>query len=213
MITVFTLFLIGFQLGATACALSCLPIVTPILISNSNYAGNKSFYALVQYFSGKIIAYASISILSFYSSQFIKDSLSSRVPFTEIGALSIIAVSILLLYRALKTDNQCATSCNGQLKYGYFTLGLLSSFNLCLPVATLIATSALSESLTISILYGLSFGLGVVFIPFLFLYFVINKISNNLIKGLRENKKKIEVVSALFLLFVGILVFFEILKL
>lgn len=213
MITIFTLFLVGFQLGATACALSCLPIVTPILISNSNYTNNKSFYILLQYFSGKLLAYTSISILSFYSSQFIKDSLTSTVPFTKIGALTIILVSILLLYRAFKTDNQCKTSCNGQLKYGYFTLGLLSSFNLCLPVATLIATSAISESLIFSIFYGLSFGLGVIFIPFLFLYFVINKISHNLIKGLNENKKKIEIISALFLLLVGILVFFEILKL
>ncbi len=77
MITIFTLFLVGFQLGATACALSCLPIVTPILISNSNYTNNKSFYILLQYFSGKLIAYTSISILAFFSSQFIKNSLTS----------------------------------------------------------------------------------------------------------------------------------------
>ncbi len=213
MITIFTLFLVGFQLGATACALSCLPIVTPILISNSNYTNNKSFYILIQYFGGKLLAYTSISILAFFSSQFIKNSLTSEIPFTQIGASAIILVSVLLLYRAFKSDNHCKTSCNTQLKYGYFTIGVLSSFNFCLPVATLIATSAISESLILSLFYGVSFGFGVIFIPFLFLYFVINKVSHNLIQGVQANKRKIEITSASFLLIIGFLVFFEILKL
>jgi len=75
MIAFFTLFIIGLQLGATACAISCLPVITPILLANNNEK-TQSVMVLVQYFGGKIFAYTFISSLSFFGGSVFKTILN-----------------------------------------------------------------------------------------------------------------------------------------
>lgn len=206
------IFITGLQLGATACALSCLPIMTPILLGGIEDK-NRALSVLWRYFSGKILAYISISIVAFFSINLFKEKFSKDIPFTKIGAIFIILLASLMFYNTLYKNDSCNGNCSTSLKYGYFGVGFFSSFSFCLPVGTLIATSSLSQSLFDSFLYGVSFGFGVVVVPFLFFYFFIFQITNNILVELKSHKKHIEVFSALLLIIIGGLVYFEYMKL
>ncbi|TQV61822.1 MAG: sulfite exporter TauE/SafE family protein [Sulfurovum sp.] len=208
----FAIFITGLQLGATACALSCLPIMTPILLGGIEDK-NRALSVLWRYFSGKILAYIVISMVAFFSIDLFKERFSKDISFSKVGAIFIILLAILMLYHTLYKNDSCKSSCNTSLKYGYFGVGFFSSFSFCLPVGTLIATSSLSSSLFYSFMYGLSFGLGVVIVPFLFFYFFIFQITSNILLELKSHKKHIEIFSALLLMVIGIFIFLDYFKL
>lgn len=208
-----TIFLIGVQLGATACAISCLPIITPILLANNALNAKESLKILFKYFLGKIFAYMSISMIAFFGVNLFKNVLMPIVPFNKIGASLIILVGIFLLITSIMQNKSCKSPCGTSFKYGYFGIGFLSSFSFCLPVMSLVTTSALSSSLLISALYGLCFGVGVTVIPFLFFYFFIFKITNEISVQLIKNKKLISVLSSLLLIIVGFLIYINVLHL
>ncbi|GEM_PF-1257639 len=212
MLIFFAIFIMGLQLGATACAISCMPIMTPILLGN---ASNKQdgISILMQYFSGKILAYTAISSIAFFGADIVKKYIQDDLIFTKIGAIVIVALGLYTLYIALFANRSCSSKCTTSSKIGFFGIGFFSSFSFCLPVGSLIATSALSGSLLTSLLYGVSFGLGVVIIPFLFFYFFIFKITSTIVTELSKFKKEIELFSALLLISVGGLIYFEVIKL
>lgn len=207
-----TIFLTGLQLGATACAISCLPVMTPILLSQQNNK-NTAKKVLFQYFSGKILAYSCIASISFFGGTILKKQISTVISFDKMGALVILFVGLLLLYNAIKNNNGCKTSCPASLKYGYFSIGFFSSFSFCLPVISLITLSSLASSFPLSLSYGFIFGIGVTIIPFLFFYFFIFHITSTIFSEISNYKKQIEIFSASLLVLVAFLVYFEFLKL
>lgn len=212
MLLFLAIFAMGLQLGATACAISCMPIMTPILLSN---ASNKQdgISILMRYFSGKILAYTTISSIAFFGADIVKKYIQDDLIFTKIGAIIIVVLGLYTLYLALFANRSCSSKCTTSSKFGFFGIGFFSSFSFCLPVGSLIATSALSGSFLISLLYGVSFGLGVVIIPFLFFYFFIFKITSTIVTELSKFKKEIEIFSALLLISVGGMIYFEVIKL
>lgn len=212
MLVFFTIFIMGLQLGATACAISCMPIMMPILLGNAS-SKQDGISILTQYFSGKILAYTTISSVAFFGADIVKKYIQDDFSFIKIGSIIIIALGLYTLYIALFSNKSCSSKCTTSSKFGFFGIGFFSSFSFCLPVGSLIATSALSNSFLISLLYGVSFGLGVVIIPFLFFYFFIFKITSTIISELLKFKKEIEVFSALLLILVGGLIYFQIIRL
>lgn len=206
------IFLTGLQLGATACAISCMPVMTPILLSNREDKSG-ALRILFAYFSGKILAYTFISSLSFFGANLFKNLISPTIPFSKIGAIFIVALGLFLLYKSIFQTQSCTRSCQSSLGFGYIGIGFFSSFAFCLPVGMLIATSAMSSTFFASLLYGISFGIGVVIIPFLLFYFFIFRITSGILSELKQYKKHIEIFSASILILVGVLIFFEQLKL
>lgn len=152
-------------------------------------------------------------MVAFFSIDLFKERFSKDISFSKVGAIFIILLAILMLYYTLYKNDSCKSSCNTSLKYGYFGVGFFSSFSFCLPVGTLIATSSLSSSLFYSFMYGLSFGLGVVIVSFLFFYFFIFQITSNILLELKSHKKHIEIFSALLLMVIGIFIFLDYFKL
>jgi cytochrome c biogenesis protein CcdA len=71
----------------------------------------------------------------------------------------------------------------------------------------------MSSNFLTSLLYGFSFGIGVVIVPFLLFYFFIFNITSGILLELKNYKKHIEIFSASLLILVGVLVFLERLKL
>lgn len=205
------IFFMGLQLGATACAISCLPVMTPILLLNSEDKSG-SLRVLYLYFGGKILAYTFISSLSFFGGSVFK-TLLNPIYFTKLSGIFLILLGFYLLFSSFKQNKSCTSSCHPSLKYGYFGVGFLSSFSFCLPLASLITTSATASSFGSSVLFGIAFGFGVVIVPFLFFYFFIFKITTEVLSELSNYKKHIEIFSASLLIGVGVLIFLEILKL
>lgn len=202
----------GLQLGATACAISCMPIMTPILLGN---ASNKQdgISILIRYFSGKVLAYTTISSIAFLGANVVKKYIQNDFTFTKIGAIIIVIIGIYSLYLTLFSNKSCHDKCTTTSKLGFFGIGFFSSFNFCLPISSLMTASAISGSFLISFLYGMAFGLGVIIIPFLFFYFFIFKITSTIIVELSKYNKEIKIFSALLLILVGGLIYFGIIRL
>jgi len=201
-----SLLIIGMQFGATACALSCLPVMTPILLlSNDNKS--KALYTLFSYFSGKLLAYITIALIAYFLGTVINTFLKD-VPMDKAAALFIFTLGIYFFIKAFQKDASCSSNCSNNVRYGYFFVGYFSSFSFCLPLATLITTAIAANSLLDSSLYGLFFGLGVIFFPFLLLYFFIFKITTEIKQNLFKYKIYIEGFSSIVLISLGILIYF-----
>ncbi len=100
MFTFIGIFILGIQLGATACAISCMPIMTPILLSGTNNK-KQTLEILLQYFSAKVVAYTFIAVISFFSASVIKAIMNDHENFIKIAGICIITVGITLLYKSL----------------------------------------------------------------------------------------------------------------
>ncbi|MDD3775435.1 MAG: sulfite exporter TauE/SafE family protein [Sulfurovaceae bacterium] len=212
MLVFFAIFVMGLQLGATACAISCMPIMTPILLGSAPDK-QEGLSILMRYFSGKILAYAAISSIAFFGADIVKKYIQDDLIFAKIGAIIIVSVGIYSLYLALFSNKTCSTACSSSSKFGYFGIGFFSSFSFCLPVSSLITASALSSSFLTSLLYGVFFGLGVVIVPFFFFYFFIFKITSTIVTELSKFKKEIQIFSAFLIILVGSLIYFEVIRL
>lgn len=206
------IFFLGLQLGATACAISCMPIISPILLANGENK-TKAFTILTQFFGAKVFAYMVLSILGFLGAGVVK-TLIDEMFFAQILGVLIIILGFGLLYSSFVANN-CQTSCNSTKisSTNYLAIGFFSSFSVCVPLMSLILFSSNANSLYISIAYGLSFGIGVVLIPFLFFYFFIFQISSGITKELIKYKQYIQIFASLLLVTIGFLVYFEYLSL
>jgi cytochrome c biogenesis protein CcdA len=212
MFTFIGIFILGIQLGATTCAISCMPIMTPVLLSGTSNK-KQAFEILLEYFSAKIVAYTFISIISFFSASIIKSIMNDHESFVKIAGVFIVILGITLLYKTLSTQKGCSSECNVSSKYGYLGIGFFSSFSFCFPLISLVTISGSTDLFINSILYGLFFGFGVVIVPFLLLYFFVYKITSNFLTEFLRHKKIISIFSQLFLIMIGILVVQGLIKL
>lgn len=206
------IFFLGLQLGATACAISCMPVISPILLANGENK-TKALAILTQFFGAKVFAYMVLSILGFLGAGIIK-TLINEMFFAQILGFFIMILGAGLLYSSFMSSG-CKTSCDNPKPSttNYLVIGFFSSFSVCTPLMSLVLFSSSANSLYISMAYGLSFGLGVVLIPFLFFYFFIFQISSCITKELYKYKQHIQVFASLLLILVGLLVYLEYLSL
>ena len=206
------IFFLGLQLGATACAISCMPVISPILLANGENK-TKAFAILTQFFGAKVFAYMILSILGFFGAGIIR-TLINEMFFAQILGFFIMILGAGLLYSSFMS-NGCKTSCDSSKlsTTNYLAIGFFSSFSVCTPLISLILFSSSANSLYISMAYGLSFGFGVVLIPFLFFYFFIFQISSGITKELHKYKQHIQVFASLLLILIGLLVYLEYLSL
>lgn len=208
-----TIFFMGLQLGATACAISCMPVMSPVLLANGENK-SKTLKILIQFFGAKIVAYTSIAVLAFFGAGLIKSMIENSF-FSQILGISIILLGSWLFFTALGVKKSCIEDCtNSNIStLGYLGIGFFSSFSFCAPTISLMLLSSTTVDLSISLLYGIFFGLGVVLIPFLFFYLFVFKISSSIAMQLVKYKKHIEIFASLLLVIIGFLVYYQYLKL
>jgi hypothetical protein len=73
----------GLQLGATACAISCMPVMSPILLANGEDK-SRTMKILVQFFGAKVVAYTLIAVLAFFGASLVKSMIENSFFFTNI---------------------------------------------------------------------------------------------------------------------------------
>lgn len=210
-ITLFSLFIIGLSYGATACMFSCMPFLAPLLLSNSRNL--KEAVKIVLPFSlGRIFTYTIIAMVALSSSVLIKSILNDNTIFQIILGFFTILMGLFLLFRVIKKEkSSCSTQTNTtQPKgvVGLFIIGAMVSLNPCAPILTLITLSANSSTLTNAILFGVSFGVGAVLVPFMFYTFFVSNIIRGLLEQFRNYVKFVEYFAAFLLIGVGVLVMF-----
>jgi len=209
--TVFTsIFIIGLSYGATACMFSCMPFLSPLLISNSN--STKEALGIILPFSlGRIFSYTFLAAIAFLSSAWVKQILDDNTLFSVILGVSTISMGLYLLYKSYKPASSCSQSTpllkKPKLnKIGFFTIGATMSINPCAPILALLAVAVNSSTLFHAMGVGIFFGLGAVIFSIIFYGFIVSKVIRGLISEFSSYKLWIERVAALLLMVVGVLV-------
>ena len=205
-----SLFLLGLSYGATACMLSCMPFLSPILLANSRSASHAM--AVVLPFSiGRVVSYMLMAMLASVSMLEVKNIINNPVISQVILGSATMIIAIVMFYRSYKeSSSHCSSSKPTDSKtsiVGYFTMGLAISLNPCAPIITLIAAAANSSSISNALFMGLSFGLGAIGATLLFYGFLISAVAREIIDQFRHYKKTIERIAALLLAMVAISVF------
>jgi cytochrome c biogenesis protein CcdA len=207
-ITLFSLFLLGLSYGSTACMFSCMPFLSPLLVSNSKTLRHS--IALVLPFSlGRIVAYTLIAMLAYSSAGLIKAMLQDNELFRFILGGFTLIMGIFLLYKIFKKQKEgCASAVCVQKPlanpFALFGMGFLFSINPCVPLLTLVALSANGTSNVHAMQMGIFFGFGAVLVPFLFYGFFLSTLMRGLLGEFKKYAKHVEIAAALFLAAVGV---------
>ncbi len=201
-----SIFVVGLSYGATACMLSCMPFLSPIILANSKKSD--AMLVVIPFSMGRIFTYVAISVVAFLSSAMIKNLIEEKSSISQIFGLIIIFLSIFMFYRAFQNSSCCTKSSAKFLgsKISFFGMGALISLNPCLPVLSLVSLSSSVDSLFFALFLGLFFALGATLVQFLFFGFLFSHIANEITKELVTHKRKIEIFASMILMVTGFLV-------
>ncbi|MFZ2890532.1 sulfite exporter TauE/SafE family protein, partial [Sulfuricurvum sp.] len=171
-----SLFIVALSYGATACMLTCMPLLSPILLANSG-TRQQSLRVLLPISLGRISGYIFLSLVAYAGASMVKSIISDT---TLIGYL-LGSITIILagrLWFSLKASSSCCSTSphtpQGQIPL--FITGALLSMSICAPVITMMTLSAAADSLTWAIAYGVVFGLGATLLWFLFFSVILTQI-------------------------------------
>ena len=204
----FSLFLVALSYGATACMLSCMPILSPILLAN-NATRQESLRVLLPITAGRISGYTLLGVIAFTGSVLIQSLLKDKVLMGYIlGSVTLLLalkqlVSIRRKHTCCTQTTQPSKSTNATL----FMTGLFLSMSICPPVATMMTLSATAPSMGWAVLYGLFFGLGATLLWFFFFSVVLTTALKESLNHLSRYRRTIEIIAPLLLACVGILIF------
>uniref|UniRef100_UPI0025D42FC3 sulfite exporter TauE/SafE family protein n=1 Tax=Sulfuricurvum sp. TaxID=2025608 RepID=UPI0025D42FC3 len=76
--TLFSLFFVALSYGATACMLTCMPLLSPILLANSA-TRQQSLKVLLPVSLGRISGYTALSLISYLGATMIKALISDTI--------------------------------------------------------------------------------------------------------------------------------------
>ncbi len=209
--TLISLFVVGLSYGSTACMLTCMPFLTPLLVTNAKSV-RASMAVILPFSLGRIFTYSVIAVLALGGAGFVKAMLDDNALFQGILGTITLAMGLFMLYRALYnrpkscSANPALSNRRTQSLLGLFGIGALVSVNPCAPVLTLVALSANSASLPEAAAMGIAFGLGAVAVPFLFYGFFLSNVVRGLLAEFKSYTKGIEITAALLLTAVGALI-------
>lgn len=203
-ITLFSLFLIGLSYGSTACMFSCMPFLTPLLITNSNQI-SASMQIMIPFSLGRVVTYIFIALIAYVSAIWIKDIINE--PFISqllLGGITIL-IALSILFNSFKSSSCCSNySKDAKSKLQYFILGMAISLNPCIPVMTLITASINTTTLIEALSFGIVFGIGATVTSFLLFGFVLSKVAKEVMVEFAKYKSYIEKFAGVMLLIVGI---------
>lgn len=203
-----SLFIVALSYGATACMLSCMPLLSPILLANSA-TRQESLTLLLPITAGRITGYTLLSVAAFLGSTMIQSLLKDTALMGYLlGSLTLFLA--LRLWNARRSSKTCCTSSprpkpqgNGSL----FATGVLLSMSLCAPVAAMMALSAATSSLLWAVLYGLVFGLGATLLWFFFFSVVMTSLLKESLLHLQNYRPLLERLAPVALAGVGVALF------
>lgn len=205
-----SLFLLGLSYGATACMLSCMPLLSPILLANSRSLRH-AMGVVLPFSIGRVFSYMLIALLASLSVAQIRGIIDNPAISQTLLGTATLAVAGIIFYRSFKEGSSCSKETNEVVTKGgiagFFAMGVAISLNPCAPVLTLVATAANSSSLLTAALMGLAFGLGAVGATLLFYGFLVSTIARELIEQFKNHHKTLERFAALLLALTAIAVF------
>ncbi|MCX6072770.1 MAG: sulfite exporter TauE/SafE family protein [Campylobacterales bacterium] len=205
--TLLSLFLVALSYGATACMLTCMPLLSPILLANST-TRQQSLKVLLPISLGRISGYIFLSLIAYLGATRMKSLISDT---TSMGYM-LGSVTLILagrLWFSLRASASCCSSIPTipQGNVALFMTGMLLSMSICAPVVTMMTLSATTTSVGWAIAYGLAFGLGATLLWFLFFSVVLTAILKESLNHLSQYRNILQHIAPILLAGVGIAIF------
>ncbi len=200
-----TLFLIGLSYGSTACMFSCMPFLSPLLLTHTG--GVRGALPVVTSFSmGRILSYTLIAAAASFAAAGVKAVLDDATLSQTLLGIMTLAAGGAILYRSFAPGQGCAVSCKRPSPglYGAFGIGVAMALNPCVPLLSLVALAAGSANTADALAMGIFFGLGAVAASWLFFGLFLNRVAKETLAKLPEYKTVIERIAALLLMAVGV---------
>lgn len=200
--TLLSLFLIGLSYGSSACLLTCMPVLSPLLLGSA--AQERSFVPVLLPFSlGRLGSYMAMAVAAFVSAAWLKTALQESNASQYILGSATVAMAVYILFFSAKKG--CAASKMHHIggSSGYFMMGAGLSLSACAPVMTLIGVSMHATSALYALLMGAAFGLGAVGAMLIVYGVLLTPIAKETVMRFRTHHKVIEKSAGMVLLLVG----------
>lgn len=198
-----SLFLIGLSYGSSACLLTCMPVLSPLLLRSA--AQERSFVPVLLPFAlGRLSSYMLMALMAFVSAEGIKAFLDDETISRMILGSATIAAALYILWLGRK--KRCAATHMPKLggALGFYTMGVGISLSACAPVMTLIASSIYAPSAAHALLMGAAFGAGAVAAMLLVYGVLLTHIAREITMRFRAHHRIIERGAGVLLLAVGV---------
>ena len=200
-----SLFLIGLSYGSTACMFSCLPFLSPLLLTQNGRQGGA--LQVISIFSlGRVVSYSLMAVAASFGAMAIKSLLADAALSQSLLGISTLFVGGMLLYRSFGERRCCSVAGGGGAtgNVGYFAMGFAITLNPCAPVISLVTLAAGSVNAADALAMGLAFGLGAVSASWALYGLFFSQIAREAVAQLSRYKTAIERIAALLLAAVGI---------
>ncbi|WP_345969325.1 MULTISPECIES: sulfite exporter TauE/SafE family protein [Sulfurimonas] len=201
-----SLLLIGLSYGATACMFSCMPFLSPLLLTQNGREGG-ALYVVSIFSLGRIVSYSLIAVAASFGAMAVKSLLDDPALSQSLLGISTVFVGGVLLHRSFWQRRCCSVSGGRQGttgSVGYFAMGFAITLNPCAPVMSLIAVAAGSANAADALAMGLAFGLGAVSASWALYGLFFSQVAREAVAQLARYKTAIERIAALLLMAVGI---------
>jgi len=201
-----SLLLIGLSYGSTACMFSCMPFLSPLLLTQSGRPGG-GLYAVSLFSMGRIVSYTLMALAASFGALAVKTLLADKVLSQGLLGLSTFFVGMLLLYRSYRAQGCCSAAGRTQGvpgSAGYFAMGFAMTLNPCAPLLSLVALAAGSSGAADALAMGLAFGIGAVSASWLLFGLVFSRVAREAVMQLSRYKSVIERIAALLLMALGV---------
>lgn len=204
---------LGFAYGMGPCLISCAPFLGPVFLASDGGIKN-SWKIIVPLSLGRLTAYASFGGIVGAFGHYVRGMVVSDAVHIMVG-FAVVMIGVALLLR--RPEKSCSeqqivplqrmkryTSPKTLLPGGLFLMGVAMALSPCAPLGIVLFSAAMSGHALGGLLLGLSFGLGAIVIPALFYGIGMAYMGTQLREQLRDWRSKMERISAVLLIAVGI---------
>jgi sulfite exporter TauE/SafE len=207
---------LGFAYGMGPCLISCMPFLGPVFLA-SDGGIKKSWKIILPLSLGRLTAYSAFGATVGMAGHYVKDSITIDSVRIVVGC-AVLMMGLALLLR--KSDKVCAsTAAQGVplhrmdkkrnspqmlMPGGLFLMGIGMALSPCAPLGLVLFSASMTGSASGGLLLGLSFGLGAIVIPAIAYGVGMAYMGARLREQLQDWRPRIERVSALLLVVVGI---------
>ena len=206
---------LGFAYGMGPCLISCLPFLGPVFLASDGGIG-KPWKIILPLSLGRLTAYSTFGLIVGMLGHYVKDTIATDTIRMVIGC-AVLMMGLALLLR--KSGNTCGSAQEQSaplrrmdkagnqrvlLPGGLFLMGIGMALSPCAPLGIVLFSASLSGSAAGGLLLGMSFGLGAIVIPSVAYGIGMAYLGTQLREQLQSWRPKIERISALLLVAVGV---------
>ena len=194
-----SLFLLGLLYGTTTCTITCLPYLSPYLLTTGK-GFKEGITSSLTFSFGKLFTYIILGGIAAFLGH-------TLIPADDAKAKLIQGTIIIITALALPFISSGGCQKKSQIigkASSLFALGISTSLIPCPPLMTILLVAANGGSVTMGLLYGTMYGLGIVISPIIIMGGILSQISKTVKVEARSFIPYLQGISILIMVVMGV---------